>query len=93
MLELHGWAELGDRLHEMSLQGRWQEMGTIIDADVLNAFAVVAEPGAVAAELLRRYGDVMTRMSLYAPYPMDPAVTAQITGDLRGDRGFPRLGF
>ncbi len=48
--------------------------------------------GTAAAALLRRYGDVMTRLSLYAPYPMDPEVTAQITGDLRGDRGLPRLG-
>jgi probable F420-dependent oxidoreductase len=83
VLALHGWAELGDRLHEMSLQGRWQEMGTIIDDDVLNAFAVVAEPGAVAGELLRRYGDVMTRMTLYAPYALEPTVTAQIVADLR----------
>ncbi|HXW32337.1 MAG TPA: TIGR03617 family F420-dependent LLM class oxidoreductase, partial [Acidimicrobiales bacterium] len=28
VLELHGWAGLSDRLHELSLQGRWQEMGT-----------------------------------------------------------------
>ena len=83
VLKLHGWDGLGDQLHEMSRQGRWQEMGTIIDDDVLNAFAVVAEPGAVAAELLRRYGDVMTRMSLYTPYALDPAVTAQIVADLR----------
>ena len=83
VLKLHGWDGLGDQLHEMSLQGRWQEMGTIIDDDVLNTFAVVAEPGAVAAELLRRYGDVMTRMSLYTPYDLDPAVTAQIVADLR----------
>ena len=83
VLKLHGWDGLGDQLHEMSLQGRWQEMGTIIDDDVLNTFAVVAEPGAVAAELLRRYGDVMTRMSLYTPYALDPAVTAQIVADLR----------
>ena len=83
VLELHGWGELGDRLHEMSRHGRWQEMGTIIDDDVLNAFAVVAQPGAVAAELLRRYGDVMTRMTLYTPYAIDPAVTVQIVADLR----------
>jgi hypothetical protein len=83
VLNLHGWDGLGDQLHEMSLQGRWQEMGTIIDDDVLNTFAVVAEPGAVAAELLRRYGDVMTRMSLYTPYALDPAVTAQVVAELR----------
>jgi probable F420-dependent oxidoreductase len=85
VLELHGWAGLGDRLHELSLEGRWQEMGTIIDDDVLHAFAVVAEPGAVAAELLRRYGDLMTRMTLYLPYAADPAVVAQVVVGLRGD--------
>jgi len=83
VLELHGWAGLSDELHELSLQGRWQEMGTIIDDDVLNAFAVVAEPGKVAVELLRRYGDIMTRMTLYTPYAVDPAVTEQIAADLR----------
>jgi probable F420-dependent oxidoreductase len=83
VLELHGWAGLSDELHELSLQGRWQEMGTIIDDDVLNTFAVVAEPGEVAAELLRRYGDIMTRMTLYTPYAVDPAVTEQIAADLR----------
>jgi probable F420-dependent oxidoreductase len=83
VLELHGWAGLGDQLHELSLQGRWQDMGTIIDDDVLNTFAVVAEPGAVAAELLRRYGDVMTRMTLYTPFAMDPGVTEQIVAGLR----------
>jgi probable F420-dependent oxidoreductase len=87
VLELHGWAGLGDELHELSLQGRWQDMGTIIDDDVLNTFAVAAKPGAVAAELLRRYGDVMTRMTLYTPYALDPAVTAQIAGDLRAAAG------
>jgi probable F420-dependent oxidoreductase len=87
VLELHGWAGLGDQLHELSLQGRWQEMGTIIDDDVLDAFAVVAEPGAVADELLRRYGDLMTRMTLYLPYAADPAVVAEVVAGLRGDDG------
>jgi len=82
-LELHGWGELSDELHRLSLQGRWKDMGTVIDEDVLRAFAVVAEPGAVADQLLRRYGDVMTRMTLYTPYDLDPEVTAQIVGDLR----------
>ena len=50
----------------------------------LDAFAVTAEPGQVAAELLRRYGDIMTRMTLYTPYPIDPVVTRQIAADLPG---------
>ena len=83
VLEQHGWAGLSDELHRLSLEGRWTDMGTAIDDTVLNAFAVVAEPGDVAAELLRRYGDVMTRMTLYTPYAVDPGITAQIAADLR----------
>jgi probable F420-dependent oxidoreductase len=83
VLALHGWAGLSDELHELSRQGRWKDMGTIIDDDVLNTFAVVAEPGQVAAELLRRYGDLMTRMSLYTPYDIGSEVTAPIVAELR----------
>lgn len=60
-------------------------MGELIDDDVLHAFAVVAEPGQVAAELLRRYGGLMTRMTLYTPYAIAPAVVRQITADLQAD--------
>ena len=84
VLERHGWGELSGELHALSLQGQWQQMGTLIDDQVLDAFAVTAEPGRVAAELLRRYGDIMTRMTLYTPYAIDPAVTRQIAADLQG---------
>ncbi|HEV2240565.1 MAG TPA: TIGR03617 family F420-dependent LLM class oxidoreductase [Streptosporangiaceae bacterium] len=83
VLELHGWGELAEELHRLSLQGQWKQMGEAIDETVLNTFAVVAEPAAVAAELVRRYGDVMTRMTLYTPYALGPDVLAQIVGDLR----------
>jgi probable F420-dependent oxidoreductase len=83
VLELHGWGELSDEMHRLSLQGRWKEMGEAIDESVLNTFAVVAEPGAVAAELLRRYGDMMTRMTLYTPYALDPDALALIVSGLR----------
>lgn len=50
---------------------------------MLDTFAVTAEPRQVAPELLRRYGDVMTRMTLYTPYPIDAAVAGQIAADLQ----------
>jgi probable F420-dependent oxidoreductase len=73
VLELHGWGELQDRLNTLSKQGKWEEMGTLIDDDVLNTFAVVAPPEGVAAELNKRYGDVISRISFYAPYKSDPS--------------------
>jgi probable F420-dependent oxidoreductase len=72
VLELHGWGALQDDLNALSKQGRWKEMGDLIDDEILHTFAVVAEPEKVAAELGARYGDVITRISFYAPYASDP---------------------
>lgn len=72
VLEVHGWDGLHDELNALSKQGKWQEMGELIDDDVLNTFAVVAAPEDVAPELGRRYGDIVSRISFYAPVDRDP---------------------
>jgi probable F420-dependent oxidoreductase len=72
VLELHGWGELQDDLNRLSKQGAWKEMGELIDDEILNTFAVVGEPEQVAPELVSRYGDVISRISFYAPYESDP---------------------
>jgi probable F420-dependent oxidoreductase len=72
VLEAHGWGALQDDLNKLSKQGAWEEMGNLIDDEILNTFAVVGTPEEVAPELLRRYGDVIARISFYAPYKTDP---------------------
>jgi hypothetical protein len=83
VLELHGWGELHHELNVMSKAGRWKEMADLIDDAVLNAIAVVAEPAAVATEIMRRYGDVFTRMSLYLKWPLPADVLRSIVAELR----------
>jgi probable F420-dependent oxidoreductase len=73
VLDLHGWGGLQDELNAMSKQGKWAEMGDVIDDEVLNTFAVVGGPEDIAPELKARYGDVIQRISFYAPYKSDPA--------------------
>jgi len=75
VLDLHGWGDLQGELTALSKAGRWADMGTCIDDEVLAAFAVVAEPDRVAAELLRRYGDVFTRMHLRTALPRQIELT------------------
>jgi probable F420-dependent oxidoreductase len=41
VLELHGWGALQDELNRLSKQGRWAEMGGLVDDEILHAFAVV----------------------------------------------------
>ncbi|MEY3290612.1 MAG: hypothetical protein RLY19_703 [Actinomycetota bacterium] len=72
VLELHGWDGLQDELNTLSKLGKWVEMGNLITDDILNTFAVVAEPEKVAPELASRYSDIIQRLSFYAPYKSDP---------------------
>ena len=58
-------------------------MGTLIDDEILNTFAVVGEPEAIAPELSQRYGDVIQRLSLYAPYASDPDRWSAVMAALR----------
>ena len=70
VLGLHGWAGLGDELNSLSRSDRedkWEAMGGLIDDAVLDAFAVVAEPAGVAAEIQRRFGGLVERVSFYSP--------------------------
>ncbi len=85
VLELHGWGGLQDELTAMSKEGRWDEMGGLIDDEVLHTFAVVAEPSAVAAELQARYGDVIDRIMFYAPYRSDPDTWLPVLAELSAD--------
>jgi alkanesulfonate monooxygenase SsuD/methylene tetrahydromethanopterin reductase-like flavin-dependent oxidoreductase (luciferase family) len=43
VLDLHGWGDLHVELHRLSKQGRWDDMGGLVDDDVLGAFAVLDE--------------------------------------------------
>jgi probable F420-dependent oxidoreductase len=67
VFEVHGWGELGDQLHRLSVSAdadKWDTMATLIDDDVLHTFAVVAEPDKLAASILERYGDLVDRIHL-----------------------------
>ena len=83
VLEMHGWGGLQDELNTLSKRGEWVEMGTLIDDEILNTFAVVGEPESIAAELGKRYGDVIQRLSFYAPYASDPDRWSKVMSDLR----------
>ncbi|HEX6418591.1 MAG TPA: LLM class flavin-dependent oxidoreductase, partial [Acidimicrobiales bacterium] len=83
VLDLHGWGDLQDELNRMSKEGRWGEMGDLIDDEILSAFAVVAPLDQVAAGLRDRWGDVLGRLSFYAPYETDDTQWDRVITDLK----------
>ena len=83
VLDCHGWGDMQTELNAMSKEGRWVEMANLVDDDILDAFAVVAEPEGVATELKRRFDDVVDRVSFYAPYKGDRQRWQTIFNDLK----------
>lgn len=83
VLEQHGWGDLHESLNRLSRQNAWAEMGELITDDVFDAFAVSGNAAQVAAELKARFGDLVTRLSLYTPYPVDPLAVRAVAELLR----------
>ena len=63
VLDSIGAGDLQPELNAMSKQGRWAEMGTLIDDAMMRDFAVVGEPGRIAGEIKSRFGDIVDRTS------------------------------
>jgi probable F420-dependent oxidoreductase len=62
VLELHGWGDLHTELNRLSKQGEWDAMGSLIDDEMLAAFAVVGPVDHVGAALKNRCEGVVDRV-------------------------------
>ena len=78
-----GYEALHPELNALSKQGRWQEMTALIDEDFLQAFAVCGEPHTIASQLLNKYADQATRLSIYAPYELPAELWQGIISELK----------
>jgi len=87
VLELHGWGDMQDELNRLSKQGEWGKMGEVVEDDVLETFAVVAPPEEVAPRMRSRVGDLVDRISFYAPYGAGRQQLGRMLADLRGEAG------
>jgi probable F420-dependent oxidoreductase len=83
VLELHGWGALHEELHSASLADRWAEMPAMIPTEVLETFAVVAEPAQLGRVVRERYGGLADRVSLSSAQ-LDDGQLARVRADLRG---------
>ena len=82
VLERHGWDALGRQLNMLSRTGdddRWTKMASLIDDEVLETFAIVAEPDRAGTEIARRYSGIVDRYWFYTPYPISPELLSSIS--------------
>ena len=62
VLDLHGWGDLHPELRRLSLEGEWDAMGSLIDDEMLAAFAVAGPVDTIAAALTSRCDGIVDRV-------------------------------
>ncbi|MGH9305254.1 MAG: LLM class F420-dependent oxidoreductase [Acidimicrobiales bacterium] len=88
VLDLHGWGDVHGEMNALSKRGEWSKMGELVTDEMLDAFAIVAPPGGVAARVSERFGDGVDRFSFYMPYKLDAELWSEmLSGFGRGASG------
>ena len=80
--EYRFFGTLQPELNAMSKQGRWQEMATLIDDEMLHTIAACGSPADVAAHIRDRVAGVSDRICLYQPGPIAVDSLAEIVDAL-----------
>jgi hypothetical protein len=74
VLESRGWGALQPELNTLSKRGRWTDMASLVNDEMLDA---------LAAKLRERTHGVADRVSLVAPWAPDPARWSETVHALR----------
>jgi probable F420-dependent oxidoreductase len=83
VLDAHGWGDLQPRLQDRTRAGDWAGMAELVHDDLLDAVAIIAPPDEVAPAIDERYGSLLDRVAVNAPYALDPDVLQGVVTDLR----------
>jgi probable F420-dependent oxidoreductase len=84
VLDVHGWGDLQPELNALSKQGRWEDMGRLIDDDMLHTIAACGSPSEIAAHIRDRVAGVSDRICVYQPGPIAVDALAAIVDALNG---------
>ena len=83
VLELHGWGDLQTSLNALARQGKWSEMGGLIDDEMLATFAVVAPLDELPAAYARWNAGLADRTSFTPPAGMEADATRELVAGIR----------
>jgi probable F420-dependent oxidoreductase len=83
ILALHGLEELGLKLHDMTVQGRWNDMPAEITDDVVQLFAACGTYGRIAAEIEKRFGGAADAIEIMLPADHEPGPIRELLADVK----------
>ena len=83
VLDAHGWGALQDELNRLTKEGRWSEIGSVWDDEMVHTLSVQGTPTEAAAEIKTRFGGLADRIHLSlhgAPQPLIADLFAALKG-------------
>jgi probable F420-dependent oxidoreductase len=80
VMELHGWGDVCDRLHELSMKGEWKRMPLEITGEVLEEMVVEGTWEDIGEVIKKRYAGILDRVRLYLPFDGDEAWRTLVRG-------------
>ena len=84
-LELFGWKERGEKLHELSRANRWDAMAEVVSDEMLDAFAPSGRYAEIADVLREWYAGISDWITF--PMPEDPGGDSAVSEVLQALRG------
>jgi probable F420-dependent oxidoreductase len=92
VFELHGLADLGQKLNALSKEGKWKEMTATISDDMVHMFAAVGSHQEIAGAIERHFGGLSDCVSASPNSSIPSTLTPDVVQDIQripmGFRGF-----
>jgi len=76
VLEYHGWKDVGLKLHQLSLEGKWQDMPGLITDDMIEEWAVIATYDELASRLKEKCSGIFSTILIDLPSQLRQDETA-----------------
>lgn len=67
ILAVHGWGDVSDRLHELSVNDEWDQMPEIVTDEMVDAFSIEGRWEELRDRIEERYNHI-DRVAVYTPY-------------------------
>jgi probable F420-dependent oxidoreductase len=83
VLSVHGWDDLGDRLHRRSLRGEWEKMAAEVPDEVVHAFAAIGTHAEIAKAVEQRFGGLSDTIGFGLGRGTEPGVARELIQDLK----------
>jgi probable F420-dependent oxidoreductase len=68
VMDLHGWADVAEKLSGFAAKGEWAEMPMLITDEMLNEFCLRTTTENLALDLKTLYEGLADRLTLYSPF-------------------------